>query len=146
VAGYVHPGHDEESDDVCTALQLTNFWQDLGRDWNNGRLYVPLAELQRAGAREEELDERRLTDGWRSVLALMVQRTRDLFVSGRSVCDRVNGRLRWELRFTWLGGTRILDKVERARARSFDERPTLGVRDVPALLRDAALWTSEKPS
>lgn len=141
VAGYASPSLDEASDAVCTALQLTNFWQDLAGDWAQGKLYVPLTDLQRAGAREADLEARHMSDAWRALLAQMIQRTRDLFTAGRGVCDAVDGRLRWELRFTWLGGQRILDKVERARRTSFDARPTLGARDVPALLRDAALWT-----
>jgi squalene synthase HpnC len=141
VAGYADARLDRASDAVCTALQLTNFWQDLGRDWNDGRLYVPHEDLVRTGAREADLADRRVTDEWREVMDLMMQRTRELFVAGRSVCDHVHGRLRWELRLTWLGGWRILEKVERARRASFDERPTLGAPDVPWLLWDSLVWT-----
>ena len=141
VAGVATPRLDVASDAVCTALQLTNFWQDLGRDWNNGRLYVPMADLRDSGAREDDFHGRRMTPMWRAALTSMIERTRGLFDAGREVCDGVNGRLRWELRLTWLGGRRILDKVEAARLTSFDERPTLGAADVPALLRDAILWT-----
>jgi phytoene synthase len=141
VAGFAEPRLDAASDAVCSALQLTNFWQDLGRDWKNGRLYVPRADLERAGADEADLAAGRVTSGWRAALDLMVQRTRELFVSGRPICDAVNGRLRWELRVTWLGGWRILGKVERARRESFDLRPTLGPFDLVALMRDAVVWT-----
>jgi squalene synthase HpnC len=141
VAGVATPRLDVASDKVCTALQLTNFWQDLGRDWNSGRLYVPIADVNQGGAREADLAARRMTPMWRAVLTSMVERTRGLFDAGREVCDGVNGRLKWELRLTWLGGRRILDKVEVARLTSFDARPTLGAADVPAVLRDAILWT-----
>jgi squalene synthase HpnC len=141
VAGVATPRLDVASDKVCTALQLTNFWQDLGRDWNSGRLYVPIADVNQGGAREADLAARRMTPMWRAVLTSMVERTRGLFDAGREVCDGVNGRLKWELRLTWLGGRRILDKVEAARLTSFDARPTLGAADVPAVLRDAILWT-----
>ena len=141
VAGSDDSRTDAASDAVCTALQLTNFWQDLGRDWDTGRLYVPLEDLERADARETDLADRRMTPAWRSVIGTMVQRTRELFVAGRPVCDAVRGRLRWELRLTWLGGWRNLEKVERARRDSFDVRPTLGRADLPGLLRDALVWT-----
>ena len=141
VAGYSDPRLDAASDAVCTALQLTNFWQDLGRDWANGRLYVPLTDLYESGASEHDIAKRHMTEAWRAGLALMAQRTRELFVAGRSVCNGVRGRLRWQLRLTWLGGQRILEKVERARQKSFDVRPTLGARDIPALVRGAVLWT-----
>ena len=141
VAGVATPRLDAASDAVCTALQLTNFWQDLGSDWNNGRLYVPIADVNQGGAREADLAARRMTPMWRAVLTSMIERTRGLFDAGREVCDGVNGRLKWELRLTWLGGRRMLDKVEAARLTSFDARPTLGAADVPAILRDAILWT-----
>lgn len=144
VAGRNDPALDRASDAVCTALQLTNFWQDLDRDWRNGRLYVPLDDRDRAGAREEDLTKRRLTPEWRAVLAGLAHRTRQLFDAGRPVCDGVGGRLRWELRLTWLGGRRILDKLERARFDVFNHRPTLGAADVPVLLWKAARWRDER--
>jgi len=140
VAGHDDPRLDRASDAVCTALQLTNFWQDLERDWAIGRVYVPAEEREAAGASTADLDARRMTSGWRQVMATMVQRTRELFAEGRSVCDGVRGRLRWELRLTWLGGSRILDKLEAADYDVFHHRPTVGKGDLPRLLRDAILW------
>ena len=140
VAGYDDPRLDAESDAVCTALQLANFWQDLGRDWAIGRLYVPAEDRIAAGAREEDLATGRITPEWRGVMQAMVQRTRELFAAGRGVCDGVSGRLRYELRLTWLGGTRILDKLERVRFDVFHHRPAIRTSDIPGLLRDAVLW------
>jgi hydroxysqualene synthase len=140
VAGYDDPRLDAQSDAVCTALQLANFWQDLGRDWATGRLYVPSDDWVPAGAREEDLSAGRLTPEWRGVMRVMVRRTRELFAAGRGVCDGVSGRLRWELRLTWLGGSRILDALERADFDVFHHRPSIGTRDVPGLIRDAVLW------
>ena len=90
---------------MCTALQLTNFWQDLGVDWSRGRLYVPLEDRDRAGARDADLDAARMTPEWQAALRAVAARTRALFDAGRPVCDAVRGRLRWELRFTWLGAS-----------------------------------------
>jgi squalene synthase HpnC len=140
VAGHDDPALDEASDAVCTALQLANFWQDLERDWAIGRLYVPADARIAAGARDDDLTARRMTGEWRTVMRDMTGRTRLLFAAGRRVCDGVSGRLRWELRLTWLGGSRILDKLERADFDVFTARPTVGARDVPGLLRDAVLW------
>jgi squalene synthase HpnC len=140
VAGYDDPRLDEQSDAVCTALQLANFWQDLGRDWAIGRLYVPREDRMAAAAREEDLAAGRMTPEWRRVMAVMVERTRALFAAGRGVCDGVSGRLKYELRLTWLGGSRILDKIERQGFDVFTRRPALAKRDLPALLRDAVLW------
>jgi squalene synthase HpnC len=140
VAGYDDARLDQQSDAVCTALQLANFWQDVGRDWAIGRLYVPGDDRLPAGAREEDLTASRMTTEWRSVMRVMVRRTRELFAAGRGVCDGVGGRLRWELRLTWLGGMRILDAIEHADYDVFNHRPTIGKRDIPGLIRDAVLW------
>ena len=69
-------------------------------------VYVPADERERAGAVEQDLDGGRMTPAWRQVMAGMIQRTRRAVREGRPVCDGVRGRLRWELRLTWLGGTR----------------------------------------
>ncbi len=140
VAGWDDPRLDAASDAVCTALQLTNFWQDLERDWANGRLYVPLEDRDCAGALDDDLDARRVTPEWRAVLSLLASRTRDLFARGRPVCDAVSGRLGWELRLTWLGSSRILDKLDRNGFDVFRARPALGARDVPVLAWRALSW------
>jgi phytoene/squalene synthetase len=140
VAGYESPALDAQSDAVCTALQLTNFWQDLERDWRIGRIYVPSDDRLKAGAREEDLEAGRFTAEWRSVMAEMVRRTRVLFDEGRPVCDGVRGRLRWELRVTWLGAVRILDRLESAGYDALTSRPTLHAADAPSLLWKAAAW------
>jgi squalene synthase HpnC len=140
VAGRLTPELGARSDDVCTALQLANFWQDMGRDWQNGRLYVPEADRIAAGAREQDLDAAHLTPAWKRVMNEMVRRTRVLFESGRPVCDGVDGRLRWELRLTWLGGSRILDRIEAAGYDVLHDRPKLGAADAPSLLWHAVMW------
>jgi phytoene/squalene synthetase len=146
VAGYSDGRIDAASDAVCTALQLTNFWQDLDRDWQKGRLYVPRDACERAGAREIDLAARRLSPAWRSVLSEMAARTRALFAEGRAVCDGVAGRLRYELRLTWLGGMRILDRLERGGYDVFSARPALGLLDIPSLLWGAVAWGRSRPA
>jgi len=102
-----------KSDSLCTALQLVNFWQDVERDRAKGRDYLPkgLADQFGSNARAEA-----------------GRRTRALFDDGRGVADAVKGRLALELRATWLGGMRILERLE---AVNFDtaRRPALGPAD-----------------
>jgi hydroxysqualene synthase len=141
IAGYDRPELDAASDAVCTALQLTNFWQDLEIDWAKGRLYVPASIWRSAGAKEIDLTDRRLTPEWRAALADVAGRTRSLFRAGVPVCDGVTGRLRWELRATWLGGSRILDKLEAAAFDVFAHRPSLTAMDAPVIFWRAVAWT-----
>jgi hydroxysqualene synthase len=140
IAGYRDERLDRSSDAVCTALQLTNFWQDFERDWQNGRLYLPLDECERERADPRDLDARTTSDAWRRVLQAAARRTVDLFEAGRLVCDAVGGRLGLELRLTWLGGRRILSRLERGGFDVFRGRPALGAGDVPALLWQAITW------
>lgn len=140
IGGWRDEALDEASDAVCSALQLTNFWQDLSVDWTRGRLYVPAQEYQRTGAVTASLDQRQLTPAWRDALSVCAVRTRELFTRGRAVCDGVSGRLRWELRLTWLGGTRVLDRLERGGFDVFAARPALSASDLPSLLWRAVGW------
>jgi phytoene/squalene synthetase len=140
IAGYRDDRLDRSSDALCTALQLTNFWQDLGADWRRGRLYVPAEALQAAGASEDALHGDRLTDSWARAIEACVAFTRERFTDGRAVCDGVFGRLRVELRVTWLGGMRILERVERERLELLHHRPTLGAVDAPLIAWRAVRW------
>jgi phytoene synthase len=144
VAGARDGALDAASDAVCTALQLTNFWQDLKIDFERGRIYLPADERTAHGAREEDLRAALLTPEWRRALAAAVSRTRELFDAGRPVCDGVGGRLAWELRATWLGGIRILDKLERAGFDSVRTRPTLRMMDTPWFLWRLLTWSMHR--
>jgi len=140
VAGYRDAALDRSSDALCTALQLANFWQDFGRDWRAGRLYVPREIQEACGARESTLADGQIDEAWADTLEACVMVTDALFDKGRAVCDGVRGRLRYELRFTWLGGRRILDRVSRGRSMLMTDRPTLGAGDAPAILWQALRW------
>ena len=146
IAGYRDDRMDRSSDALCTALQLTNFWQDLGHDWRIGRLYVPAEAVHGAGASEDTLRGERLTDAWASAIQACTAFTRDRFAEGRAVCDGVRGRLRAELRLTWLGGMRILDRVERGRYQLLHRRPALGAADAPLLVWRALVWRGRRPA
>ena len=145
IAGYRDAQLDAWSDAVCTALQLTNFWQDLERDWRQGRLYVPQAFVDAHGADEHDLGRRRLTPAWRAALGDAARRTRALFAAGRPVADAVRGRLRYELRATWLGGVRILDRLEASGFDVFHHRPTLGWIDAAPIAWRVLAWRRSPP-
>ena len=140
IAGHEDAALDGSSDALCTALQLTNFWQDLALDWRNGRLYVPLDDVAAEGADIADLDGRRMTEPWQRVMSRVSGRSRVSFDAGRPVCDGVHGRLRYELRFTWLGGMRMLDRLASVDYDVFARRPRIGIADMPLLVSRALLW------
>ena len=143
VAGRDRADLDAASDAVCTALQLTNFWQDLRIDWTRGRLYVPATVWRALGAREEQLDAAPLAGEWRAAIRESVACTRRLFERGQAVGDGVEGRLKHELRATWLGGMRILDKLEASGYDPYARRPKLTWTDAPLLLWRTATWAGD---
>jgi hydroxysqualene synthase len=147
ISGYHDARLDAASDAVCTALQLTNFWQDLAVDWSRGRLYVPEEIWSAHHAEVGSLDAKYMTSAWKGALAECGKRTRALFDRGRPVCDGVSGRLRYELRATWLGGTRILDRLEGAGYDVFASgRPKLGASDALVIACGTLLWRATRPS
>jgi hydroxysqualene synthase len=144
IAGYHDQQFDGWSDAICTALQLTNFWQDLKIDFDRGRVYVPEDDLRAHGATPAELAGPKLTPAWAHVMAGAVSRTRALFREGRPLCDAVRGRLGYELRATWLGGTRILDRVEDCGYDMIRRRPSLGAADAPWLAWRMVSWPVDR--
>jgi squalene synthase HpnC len=140
IAGHDDAALDQSSDALCTALQLTNFWQDFGHDWRMGRLYVPRQVQHACGATEVELQGGRVAPAWARAIEACAAFTRERFESGRFVCDGVRGRLRVELRFTWLGGMRMLERTERGRFELLDRRPALGIADATLLVWQALRW------
>jgi squalene synthase HpnC len=142
IAGAAGDSLDRSSDALCTALQLTNFWQDFGPDWRAGRLYVPREVYEPAGASLGDLDAGRMSPAWMRAIADCAAVTRTRFDEGRMVCDAIRGRLRLELRLTWLGGRRVLDRVVRGSDLLLRERPVLRAGDMPGLLAGALWWKS----
>ena len=144
--GYHEGRLDQASDFVCTALQLTNFWQDLAIDWSRGRLYVPEECWRAHGADPGALSRGAITPEWAAVMRECANHTRALFEQGRPVCEGVRGRLRYELRATWLGGSRILDRLERSGFDVFTRRPSLGITDAIVIACGTLLWREIPPS
>jgi len=123
-----------QSDQICTALQLINFWQDLSVDGPRGRHYVPEADRRRHGVSPDELRDRRDSERARALVADLCAWAGATMQAGAPLALRVPGRAGWELRLVVQGGLRILEKIGRMQHASLAERPRLGAGDVPALL------------
>jgi squalene synthase HpnC len=117
------------SDEICTALQLTNFWQDVAIDLERDRIYLPLEDMKLFNYTVEDLRSQRTDDRWGRLMALEVSRAQEHFDRGISLPEKVAPELRVQLRLTWLAGTSTLRKIETARYDVFHRRPTLGLLD-----------------
>lgn len=118
-----------DSDAICTALQLINFWQDVAIDLAKGRIYLPQEDLARHGVSERALQAGSLDGGWRPLMRFEVERARALMLSGAPLARRLPGRIGWELRMMIQGGMRILDGIEAADYDVFRRRPVLKAPD-----------------
>ena len=117
------------SDNICTALQLTNFWQDIAIDFSRDRIYLPQEDMDRFGYTLENLRAGICNNEWKELLKFEIARTRELFEQGRSLPEEVHRKLRTQLRLTWLGGTEILSKIEGVQYDIFQRRPSLSKWD-----------------
>ena len=123
------------SDAVCSALQLVNFWQDVGVDYEKDqRVYLPQDEMTRFGVAERHLAGKICDDAWRSLMKFQVDRTRALMLSGAGLGKTLPGRMGLEIRATIQGGLRILEKIERSGYDVFRRRPKLNALDWPLLV------------
>lgn len=123
------PRNLQDSDAICSALQLINFWQDVAIDWKKARIYLPQSDIARFGVTESHIVEGRVDDAWRSLMRFEVNRTRAMMLSGASLATRLPGRVGWELRLVVQGGLRILDRIEAVDYDVFRRRPALGPLD-----------------
>jgi squalene synthase HpnC len=127
----------EQSDAICSALQLVNFWQDISIDHAKGRIYLPQDEMRKFGVSEKHIAEQRCDSAWQSLMAFQVERTRRMLVDGKPLGRRLPGRIGLEIRATIQGGLRILEKIERTGYDVFRRRPVLRSFDWPVVLLKA---------
>ena len=127
------------ADHICTALQLANFWQDVARDYDLGRVYLPEEDRQRFGYSEEDLRQRRFTPAFRELMRFEVDRTRDLFYRGFPLLERVPLAMRADVELFIRGGLAILRKIERCGYNVWATRPVLAKWEKAGLMA-GALW------
>jgi squalene synthase HpnC len=113
------------SDHVCTALQLANFWQDVARDLDIGRVYLPAEDRERFGYSHTDLEARRYTPEFVNLLRCEVDRARDLFHRGLPLLDKLEADVRLDVELFIRGGLAILRQIERCRYNVWRERPVL---------------------
>ena len=124
----------QQADAICSALQLINFWQDLGLDLARGRVYLPREDADRHGVSLLAPASLRDSPATRALVADLCRWARTLMAAGAPLALHLPGRIGWELRLVVQGGTRILDKIERLDHATIAQRPVVGPADLPGLL------------
>jgi len=138
--------HDErlltQSDAICTALQLANFWQDLSLDIPRKRFYVPLEDCERVGLAFDRIAQQHDSPVMRQLVASLVDWSRDVMNQGADLPHGLSAQVGWrvgmELRWVVKGGLAILDKIEAIEFDSLRRRPRLGGLDIARIVWGAA--------
>jgi hydroxysqualene synthase len=134
------------SDAICTALQLANFWQDLGVDAVRGRYYVPEEDCVRQGAPTQRLWELHDTACSQAIVTDLVRWARTLMHTGAPLVHQVPGRAGWELRLVVQGGLRILHRIDLLHGATIQTRPRLTARDAGLMLWSALRMRAPRAS
>jgi squalene synthase HpnC len=141
--GYRQPELVRYADEISTALQLTNFWQDVAADAARDHIYLPAEDLHFFGVTEADVKALKPTGPLRDLVRFEVARTRALYDHGRPLLQKLGNDLRMELTLIWLIGTTILDKIEDADFDVFSQRPAIRRRDKALIMARAAKnWAS----
>lgn len=134
VFGYSDAERQKLSDKTCTALQLTNFWQDIAIDLKRDRIYIPLEDLQTFHYTEADLRKGIVDDRFQALMKFEVDRTRSLFLEGLDLLAIIDGRMKVDVRLFSLGGLKILEGVEACGYDIFRYRPALSAYQRAKLL------------
>jgi squalene synthase HpnC len=125
LCGYRDPERQQLSDATCTALQLANFWQDVGRDLDKGRIYIPLEALAAHGLTEDDIVARRFDSRYVSLMKDLIARTRELFQEGMPLAGRVDSALRVDIEMFSRGGLAVLHSIEAIGYNTLHHRPSI---------------------
>jgi squalene synthase HpnC len=142
LAGPADAHQQRWSDCLCTGLQLVNFCQDVRRDWERGRIYLPQEDCRRFGWDENRFAVGRCDDDFRRLLAEMVQRAESFLLAGRPLAEAAAPALRLSVRLFYAGGQAILAAIRRQGYDVWSARPVLGRLAKGWLLaRTLLFWT-----
>jgi squalene synthase HpnC len=139
IFGYTDVERQCLSDQICTALQLANFWQDIGPDYARGRVYIPREDLEMFGCSESDIAERRSTQEFAELMQFQIDRTEGMFNAGSALPAMVNQRLGVDIELFRRAGLAVLAKIRRNGYNTLDYRPTLSKVEKVRLLVECVL-------
>ncbi len=125
IFGYTDKKLFELSDYICTGLQLINFWQDVARDLEINRVYIPNEIIAKHGYSYELLNSKIENEKYIEVIKDLVGKTKEVYSKGKSLPDLVHGRLKYELKATYYGGMTVINKIEQLNYKTLTTRPVV---------------------
>ncbi|WP_373974489.1 squalene synthase HpnC [Chitinibacter sp. SCUT-21] len=137
IFGYTDGRMLAQSDGICTALQLVNFWQDVAIDLKKDRIYIPQDELQKYGLTDGKLFAHEYNEQFKRLMAFQCERTRKMLRAGSPLGRALPGRIGLEIRTIVLSADRVLHKLKQVNYNIYTARPTLTTLDWPIILYQA---------
>ncbi|QEY26459.1 squalene synthase HpnC [Neisseria zalophi] len=128
-----------QSDGICTALQLINFWQDVAVDWEKNRVYLPQDDLVKFGVTEAQIAAGKADFAFQRLMAYQCERAHKMLKAGSPLGKTLKGRIGFELRMIMLGGQQILNKLSNNQYNVFENRPKLEAKDWWVIVKRAVL-------
>ncbi|MBS1852619.1 MAG: squalene synthase HpnC [Acidobacteria bacterium] len=138
LCGYRDAERQGLSDFTCSALQLANFWQDVSVDYQKGRIYLPLEDLEKFGVAEADIAQNRNTRAFCEMMRFEVERAREWFGRGLPLIKAVDRELAVDLDLFSRGGMEILNAIERQNFAVLGRRPVISKSRKLALVARAA--------
>lgn len=132
--GYRDAERQRLSDYTCTALQLANFWQDIGNDYPRGRIYIPLEDMEKFGYSECELRNQIVNTCFRRLMRFQINRTREFFERGAGLSRLIDGVGSVDIELFTRGGMCLLESIERQNYNVFSKRITVSTSKKIALM------------
>jgi squalene synthase HpnC len=129
LTGYADDERFVYSDKICTALQITNFIQDTVKDYEKGRIYYPLDEMQKFGVTEKMFELKQNNLNFKRLVEFSVGRVIEMFAQGKPLLNTLKGRIRYEIAWTIGGGTAILNQIRKNDYNVFNSRVTMSKID-----------------
>ena len=139
LCGYRDAERQQLSDYTCTALQIANFWQDVSRDYDKGRIYLPLEDLRRFGVSEQTISNADNTPEFRDMMRFEVDRAREWFAQGLPLVAMVDGKLSLDIELFSRGGQEVLNAIQKQDYAILGQRPAISKMRKLALIAGAAI-------
>lgn len=129
LANRARPELIEKSNAICSALQIINFLQDIAIDYDKGRIYLPLDELEQFNVTEQHIRERIFDSSWQALINFQIDRVEKLMLSGASLSEYLPGRMKYEIRATVSSGLHVIGLLRQRNQYGFTNQPRLRTRD-----------------
>lgn len=119
----------EKSNAICSALQIINFLQDIAIDYDKGRIYLPLDELEKFAVTEIHIQDRQFDQSWQALIQYQLDRVQTLMLSGADLPNALHGRMKYEIRATVASGIHVIKLLRQRNQTGFTNQPRLQTQD-----------------